>query len=210
MKEFQAAYFPIGVPTFHLESAGKLFDASAELLNRLCSGVAVPKEMLLSVDKLNAFADTVDPDLIVLQNITFANAAYASEIMHRFRDVPVLLWTLREPVIDGGRLRLNSLTGAYSAANAIKRFRSEPLEYVYGSPDEEKVVDKISKVIRAAKLRVDLKSLKIAAVGHTPQGFGFGRAMDLDLLEKFGVRLESIEARELIDKAKTFTGAEVT
>ncbi|MBR3302066.1 MAG: fucose isomerase [Firmicutes bacterium] len=210
MKEFQAAYFPIGVPTFHLESAGKLFDASAELLNRLCSGVAVPKEMLLSVDKLNAFADTVDPDLIVLQNITFANAAYASEIMHRFRDVPVLLWTLREPVIDGGRLRLNSLTGAYSAANAIKRFRSEPLEYVYGSPDEEKVVDKISKVIRAAKLRFDLKSLKIAAVGHTPQGFGFGRAMDLDLLEKFGVRLESIEARELIDKAKTFTGAEVT
>ena len=209
MKEFQAAYFPIGVPTFHLESAGKLFDASAELLNKLCPGVAVPKEMLLSVDKLNAFADTVDPDLIVLQNITFANAAYASEIMHRFRDVPVLLWTLREPVIDGGRLRLNSLTGAYSAVNAIKRFRSEPLEYVYGSPDEEKVVDKIGKVIRAAKLRFELRSLKIAAVGHTPQGFGFGRAMDLDLLEKFGVRLESIEARELIDKAKTFTDAEV-
>jgi L-fucose isomerase-like protein len=210
MKEFQAAYFPIGVPTFHLESAQKLFDASAELLKKLCPGAAVPKEMLLSIDKLNAFADTVDPDLIILQNITFANAAYASEIMHRFRDVPVLLWTLREPVIDGGRLRLNSLTGAYSAANAIKRFRSEPFEYVYGSPDEEKVADKVGKVIRAAKLRFDLKSLKLAAVGHTPQGFGFGRAMDLDLLEKFGVRLESIEARELIDKAKTFTEEEVS
>ena len=56
--------------------------------------------------------DTVDPDLIILQNLTFANAAYASEIMHRFRNVPLLLWTLREPVIDGGRLRLNALTGA--------------------------------------------------------------------------------------------------
>ena len=208
MKEFQAAYFPIGVPTFHLESAEKFFSASAELLKKLCPGAAVPQEMLLSIDKLNAFADTVDPDLLVIQNVTFANAAYASEIMHRFRNVPVLLWTLREPVIDGGRLRLNSLTGAYSAANAIKKFRSEPLEYVYGSPDEEKVADKVGKVIRAAKLRQGLKSLKLAAVGHTPQGFGFGRAMDLDLLEKFGVRLESIEARELIDRAKGFTDAE--
>ena len=208
MKEFQAAYFPIGVPTFHLESAGKLFDASAAMLRGLCPDVAVPREMLLSIDELNDFLDTVDPDLLIIQNITFANAAYASEIMHRFRDVPVLLWTLREPVIDGGRLRLNSLTGAYSAANTIKRFRSEAFEYVYGSPDEEKVTDKVGKVIRAAKLRFDMKSLKIAAIGHTPQGFGFGRAMDSDLLEQFGVRLESIEARELIDKAKGFSDEE--
>ena len=30
---------------------------------------------------------------------------------------------IREPVIDGGRLRLNSLTGAYSAGNALAAFR---------------------------------------------------------------------------------------
>ena len=57
----------------------------------------------------------------ILQNITFANAAYASEVLKRF-SCPVLLWTLREPVIDGGRLRLNSLTGAYSAGNALAAF----------------------------------------------------------------------------------------
>ena len=208
MKEFQIAYIPIGVPTFHLESAKKEFDASAALLKSLADNVAVPGEMLLSIDKLNAFLDTVDPDLIVLQNLTFANAAYASEVLHRFKEAPILLWTLREPVIDGGRLRLNSLTGAYSAANAIKQFRKEQFSYVYGAPSEEKVKKYIASCIKAARLRVDLKSLKISAIGHTPQGFGFGRALDLDLLEKFGVRLESIEARELIDKAKTFTDEE--
>jgi L-fucose isomerase-like protein len=152
--------------------------------------------------------DEIDPDLIVLQNITFANAAYASEILHRFTDVPILLWTLREPVIDGGRLRLNSLTGAYSAANAIKAFRKEQFEYIFGAPTEEKVEKKINATIRAAKLKYDMKSLKLSAIGHTPQGFGFGRALDLEMLEKFGVRLESIEARELIDKAKAFTDEE--
>ena len=208
MKTFQVAYVPVGVPTFHLESAGKLFEASAALLRECTDNVAVPEEMLLSVDKLSAFLDRVDPDLIVLQNVTFANAAYASEVLHRFHDAPILLWTLREPVIDGGRLRLNSLTGAYSAANTIRQFRKEPFEYVYGSPDEEKVQEKIGAVIRAAKVRFDMQRLNLAAVGHTPQGFGFGRAMDADLLKTFGVHLQSIEARELIDRAKSFTDEE--
>jgi L-fucose isomerase-like protein len=208
MKKFQIAYIPIGVPTFHLESAQAEFDKSVALLQKLCDNVAVPKEMLLSIDKLNSFLDEIDPDLIVLQNITFANAAYSSEVLHRFTDVPILLWTLREPVIDGGRLRLNSLTGAYSAANAIKAFRKEKFEYIFGAPTEEKVEKKIGATIRAAKLKHDMKDLKISAIGHTPQGFGFGRALDLEMLERFGVRLESIEARELIDKAKAFTDEE--
>ncbi|MBQ6414651.1 MAG: fucose isomerase [Butyrivibrio sp.] len=208
MKEFQVAYIPVGVPTFHLESAGKLFEESADLLRGFCENVKVPSEMLLSIDKLKAFLEEIDPDLIVLQNVTFANAAYASEVMHYFSNVPLLLWTLREPVIDGGRLRLNSLTGAYSAAGAIKAFKKEPFEYIFGAPSEKKVEEKISETVRAAKLLFDMRNLKIAAIGHTPQGFGFGRALDLELLETFGVHLESIEARELIDKAKSYSDEE--
>lgn len=208
MKPFQVAYVPIGVPTFHLESAQKEFDKSVALLQEKCENVAVPQEMLLSIDKLNAFLDTVEPDLIVLQNITFANAAYASEVLHKFPEAPILLWTLREPVIDGGRLRLNSLTGAYSAASTIKAFRKEKFEYIFGSPSEDKVKEKVSATIRAARLKYLMKSLKISAIGHTPQGFGFGRALDQEMLKTFGVRLESIEARQLIESAKSFTDEE--
>ena len=208
MKQFQIAYIPIGVPTFHLESAGKEFELSKELLNSLCDNVKAPSEMLLSIDKLKAFLDEIDPDLIVLQNVTFANSAYASEVMHQFSTVPVLLWTLREPVIDGGRLRLNSLTGAYSAAGAIKAFKKKPFEYIFGAPTEEKVKIFIKQVVDAARLKFEMRHLKLAAIGHTPQGFGFGRALDHEMLETFGVHLESIEARELIDKAKSYTDEE--
>ena len=209
MKNFEVIYLPIGVPTFHLESAEKQFRDSSELLNTLCDNVKIPAEMLLSIDKLNAFLDTCDPDLMVIQNVTFANSAYTQEILHRFRDVPIILWTLREPVIDGGRLRLNSLTGSYSAANAIRQTCKAQFEYVFGAPSEEKVAAKLRVAVRAAKLIHDMKDLKLASVGHTPQGFGFGRALDLELLNSFGVRLESIEARELIDKAKSYTDEEI-
>ena len=208
MKKFQVVYLPIGVPTFHLESAQKEFEKSVALLMSITEDVIVPKEMLLSLDLLRDFIEGLEPDLIILQNITFANAAYASQILAKF-DCPILLWTLREPVIDGGRLRLNSLTGAYSAANVIRSFREEPFTYVFGSPQEKEVIAKVTATVRAAKLKADMRNLKLAAVGHTPQGFGFGRALDQDMLRVFGVQLESIEARELIDRAKNYSGEEI-
>ena len=200
---FSFMYIPIGVPTYHLESAQKEFDKSVALLKSIDNGVIVPEEMLLSVDKVNTFTEGKSPDFLIVQNVTFANGAYIAEALRKF-DCPVLLWTLREPVIDGTRLRLNSLTGAYSAGNVLTAF-NRPFEYIFGSADEEKVISKVKSTIAAAKVKKALKSLNIAQVGHTPQGFGFGRALDMEMLTTFGAGLVSIEARELIDKAKTFT-----
>lgn len=209
MRQFQVAYIPVGVPTFHLESAQEQFEQSIELLQSVTEQAVIPGKMLLTIDDLKAYLDTIDPDLIILQNITFANSAYASEILMRFQ-CPILLWTLREPVIDGGRLRLNSLTGAYSAANTIKEFGRDSFEYLYGSPKELPVKKKVTDTIAAAKLLHALSKLKLAAIGHTPQGFGFGRALDADLMKVFGVTLEAVEARELIDRAKSYGEEECT
>ena len=126
MKPIQIAYVPIGVGTFHLESAQNLFERSKTALAeaacaRGCELLA-PENMLLSVAELEKFLATIDPELIVLQNITFANAAYTQTLMHRFADRAVLLWTLPEPVIDGGRLRLNSLSGQRDARLWEERF----------------------------------------------------------------------------------------
>lgn len=205
MSEFQVVYIPIGVPTFHLESAQKEFENSIKLLETLSDNVIAPNEMLLSIDKLKAYIEDKNPGLIVLQNITFANSAYASEVLLRFPDVPIILWTLREPVIDGGRLRLNSLTGAYSAANTIKKLKQGSFEYIFGGATEDAVREKLGATIKAAELKFKLRTIRIASIGQTPEGFGFGRALDSDLLKYFGVRHDAIEARELIDRAKSYS-----
>lgn len=169
MSEFQTAYIPVGVPTFHLESAQIEFEKSVGLLSALTEHVVYPDKMLLTVEDLSVYLETIHPDLLILQNLTFANAAYACECMKRFT-CPVLLWTLREPVIDGGRLRLNSLTSAYSAANAMMLLGKENFEYVFGSPEEERVKEKVAACIRAAELKTFLKELRMAAIGHPPPG----------------------------------------
>lgn len=203
--KFQVVYVPVGVGTYHMETAQDQFERSAAVLKALCDEVVCPEKVILTIDELDAYLDSVTPDLIVFQNITFANAAYVSEVVKRFA-CPLLLWTLREPVIDGGRLRSNSLTGAYSAGNAITAFRGNgKFEFVFGAPEEEKVKKEIGAMIAAAKVMVSLRSLKMSAIGHTPQGFGFGRALDAELMSRFGVTLEAIEARELIEKARGYS-----
>lgn len=207
MKEFQVAYIPVGAPTFHLESAQAEFEKSINLLKSITPNVIVPDKMLLTIPDLEEFLGKIEPNLVVLQNITFANAAYASQVLKRF-DCPVILWTLREPVIDGGRLRLNSLTGAYSAANTLHAFGNTRFAYTFGSPEEECVINALKATVNAAQIKYKMRGMKMAAIGHTPQGFGFGRALDSELLAVFGVDLEAIEARELIDKAKAYTDEE--
>ena len=204
---FTPVYVPVGVPTFHMESAREQFENSIACLRGIDPGFVCPENMLLSVDALREFLAPLRPDLIVFQNLTFANAAYMSETLRLF-DGPVLLWTLREPVIDGGRLRLNSLTGAYSAANTLRAFGDRPFGYVFGAPREERVRQELSAWIRAVRIRTALRGLRMAAVGHTPQGFGFGRALDSELMSVFGVELESVEARELIERAEKLSDEE--
>ena len=207
MKDFSLVYIPVGVPTFHLESAQDQFERSIKLLRSVDANAVCPDKMLLNLDDLRAYMQGLEPDLIVFQNLTFANAAYMSEVLRRF-DCPMLLWTLREPVIDGGRLRLNSLTGAYSAANTLRAFDARPFAYAFGAPEEESVIRAVTASAEAARVKKAMRSLKLSAVGHTPQGFGFGRALDSELMSTFGVELEAIEARELIDLAKGYTDAD--
>ena len=203
---FSYLYLPIGVPTFHLESAEKEFDKSSALLKSVDDSVIVPSEMLLSLDKLHEFIDDKHPDFVVVQNITFANGAYMTEIL-RTLDCPVLLWTLKEPVIDGGRLRLNSLTGAFSAGNVLNSF-GRPFEYVFGSPDDDEVKTKIAATLKAARLKSALGHLSILQIGQTPQGFDFGKATEEEI-SKFGAKLLSVELEKFFDLAKSYTDDEV-
>jgi L-fucose isomerase-like protein len=207
MKTFKALYIPIGVPTFHRESINEQFELSVQLMNEISMDIECPAAPLLAITDLIEFIDDKQCDLIILQNNAFANSEYTAEIMRRV-EADVLLWTLQEPVIDGGRLRLNSLTGAYSAGNLMHHLGKERFEYIWGSPSDTEVIDKINSVVAAAKLKKDMKSMTLASIGHTPQGFGFGRGLDAEISRYFGMKHVAIEVRELLQRAKNLSNEE--
>lgn len=199
---FQVLYLPIGVPTFDLENAEMKFNDSKQILSRIDPSIVFPDEMLLSLDKVNAFLKDKNPNLVIVQNITFANSAYITEILRRV-DCDVILWTIPEPVVDGTRLRLNSLTGAFSAGNTMVKM-GKAFNYVYGSTFADETYDKIKAIYVASKLKNSLASLNLLQIGQTPEGFGFGNGSEADLMKSFGVKLYTIEAREIMSKAREY------
>lgn len=205
----QFVYVPIGVPTFDLEIAGEQFRLSCNLMKDLFADEAVcPDRMLLSIDDLRAFLDSVQPDLIVLQNITFANAAYCETVISAFPEIPVLLWTLREPVIDGKRLRLNSLTGAYSAANKMAGSGKGNFGYIFGSPEDGIVRRAIIANAKAVSALKEMRGSTVAAIGDTPQGFDFGKAACAEVRQLFGAELIDVPLDSILDRAKSYDAEE--
>ena len=83
MKPFVPVYVPVGVPTFHMESAQDAFERSSAALKAMDGDFVCPEDKLLSLDALRAYLDPLAPDLIVFQNLTFANAAYMAEVLRR-------------------------------------------------------------------------------------------------------------------------------
>ncbi len=194
-------YVPIGVPTFHMPSAEAAFKASLTCVKAIVPDIIHPKGILFSTQDVEMFIQDAHPDGIILQHVTFANAAFATAVF-RHSKAPVFLWTLPEPVIDGGRLRLNSLTGAFSAGHAFKACHGGYIKHLVGGPDDPQLISSLETFVKAVQAKADLRHLKLASIGHPPQGFGFGQAIDTEMARTFGVELLTIESRELTQQAR--------
>ena len=195
-------YIPIGVGTYHMETASAAVEASRKLLESIDPGILCSEQILLTADAVADFVGEQDPDLVIVQNVTFANAAYMTAVLEHV-NCPIVIWTLREPTGPaGGRLKLNALTGAFSAAYTVHQCQDEKPIFIFGGPEEAKVRHLLSMAVRAVQVKEDLHHLKLAAVGQPPQGFEFGLASNGESTQTFGCSLVSIEAEELMEKAR--------
>ncbi len=201
MSKLSVVFLPLGRVNFHMESANDYFGKSVEMLQNIYDQVVAPTEILTSIEDLNKFLDGLaNPDLLIIQNTTFVDSSFTADILRKC-NCPIMLWTVREPVIDGGRLRLNSLTGAFSAGNQLVS-QGVKFEYVFGAPGEEQVKVKIKGMIDACKVFKSLKELTVGVVGTAPPGFYFSSALDTEVQRVVGAKLEHIEIRDIINRAK--------
>ena len=65
MHSFLPLYVPVGVGTFHMESARACFEASRSLLLSIDPSFVCPEDILLSTNDVAAFLSGKDADLIV-------------------------------------------------------------------------------------------------------------------------------------------------
>lgn len=204
----KAVFVPLARTTFYMPSAEENFSKSVEVLKNIFEDIKVPDKLITEPSDLSDYlAQVVEPDLIIYQCTTFISSDFTYEVMRKFK-CPVLIWATREPSIDGTRLKLNSLTGAFSAGNSVYT-QNRDFDFIFGNPDENSVIEGLTKYNKAIELIKALKELVIGVVGNQPAGFGFGNENETDLIGTLGSRIARIEAASIMDMAKKYTKEEV-
>lgn len=197
------AFFPLARKTFSMPDAESNFVKSCSMLNKMMGNISVPDELLTSPEMLSDYAASIkEPDLIIYQCSTFIGSDFVTEITRRFK-CPIVIWAVREPSIDGSRLKLNSLTGAFSAGNSFY-LQEVNFQYIFGNPDEESVKTKFQKIHKSLELIKKFRSMVIGMIGSQPAGFGFGAVAESLLAGKFGIRVVQTEAAEIMREAASY------
>jgi L-fucose isomerase-like protein len=202
-------FLPLARTTFSMPDAIGNFEKSCRMLEELVPNVQRPQEMLTSPEALFEYLKTVNPpDIIIYQCVTFIGGDFVTTITQHF-DCPMIVWSLREPSIDGGRLKLNSLTGAFSAGNNLY-VQGWHYRFIFGNPDERSVIHSFEKIFLVLEMIVKLRESTIGVVGSQPPGFEFGYMEETLLTEKLGMRIIGIEVENIIKAAQSYSVEEIT
>lgn len=138
-------------------------------------------------------------DLVVVAFGTFADASPVVTLAQAV-EMPLVLWSPAEPLSETGRLRLNSFCGANLAGNALVGI-NRPFQFVYGSPDDARVVRELQRRIRVAAVAKSLRQARIGLFGVRPDGYYACNFDEMELRRTVGAQMEYFSIPQLRAKA---------
>ncbi len=201
MEKASAIFLGVARPGFDTDLASHLFERSAAMLEQMGCEVQRPDRLLTDPDEASRAAAACQgrgADALIVQFSTFTDGRFIARIAAEL-DLPILIWALPEPGV-GGRLRLNSLTGANLAASILVRL-GRRFRHLYRLPEDPQAPDEIRPWLAAARVARRLKAAVIAEVGDPPPGFYTSTVDGLALLGAIGPRLRRIDLQSVLRQA---------
>ncbi len=190
----RVAFVTLARATFSIDFARETHARSVAAL-RAIAGVELitPDDVLIEPEDAARVAAQLAggrPDLLIIQNGTFALGNLALELAQRV-PAPILLWAVTEPGMDGGALRSNSLVGLNLNASNLHKAGYRP-RYIYGPVDSAEIMAELERSCRVAGAIRMLAEKRIGLIGSHATGF-YNLAVDpLELHKRFGVEVQQV------------------
>lgn len=143
---------PLGRPTFDVAFAEQQLAAMLDALGATGRTLLGPGRLLMDGDATDTAIEALAaqaPDLVLILQVTFTDAAACARIAGQF-DAPLALWAVPEPRL-GDRLRLNAFCGLNLASHALglldRRF-----SWLYAAPDSEDIAQQLDDVLGGGRM----------------------------------------------------------
>ena len=151
--------------------------------------------------------EKAQPDLIITHFMTFSLGVVPPMYAQRL-NVPVVLWSMKEPDPQGGRLQNNSFCAANMNAHHMWRLHI-PYFHVHAEPGSDDAAAQLLQAIRGTKAMKELSRMRIGLVGGRVPGFYTSCCSEMLLRRKLGPEVKIITQHELFTTAEKLTDAEV-
>ncbi len=151
--------------------------------------------------------EKAQPDLIITHFMTFSLGVVPPMYAQRL-NVPVALWSMKEPDPQGGRLQNNSFCAANMNAHHMWRLHI-PYFHVHAEPGSDDAAAQLLQAIRVTKAMKELSRMRIGLVGGRVPGFYTSCCSEMLLRRKLGPEVKIITQHELFTTAERLTDAEV-
>ena len=210
-EKFKICYMPLSKVNWTndtLEAAR----ANAVAFLKSLPGVEViggDKMLTLEDEAVEQLADIekAQPDLIITHFMTFSLGVVPPLYAQRL-NIPVVLWSMKEPDPQGGRLQNNSFCAANMNAHHMWRLHI-PYFHVHAEPGSDEAAQKLLQAIRVAKAMKELNRMRIGLVGGRVPGFYTSCCSEMLLRRKLGPEVKIITQHELFTTAENLTAKEV-
>ena len=195
MTEIKIGVVSLARKTFDYQEARKQYAAIREKLNEVEGVNFIFAEDLLfeaedAVNTAELFAQQ-DPDGLICISGTFHLGHLVLELVKKI-DKPVLLWGLKEPPYDGGKIRLNSVCGVNLDASNLYKSGYRNYHACFGNKID-------TDWLKAVKAQAAMKKARFGLVGSRAHGF-FNLAVDeLNFYRQTGVLIDYYQLQEIFN-----------
>ncbi len=201
-------FMSIGFPNFRYDIAQKILDKSLEWMrqNESINLIECRKVLIQEEDIKQEFIEMkkANPDVFILQLGTYSYGSALMMYLQEIKDVHLVLWSLREPMIpDYPGLPLNSLCALNMYTSFLYRMEITDFSVVYGGLEEKKIHKKLSSILKACAIKKKLHQAKFCVVGGRVPGFYLSNVDELKFRQKIGPEIINLSIASLIQRAES-------
>ena len=200
MTKLRVGYGCLARLTFDGEYAKQLFERSLKSLAAMdielvhLDGLSVTEE---DGEALAAHFARENVDVALIQYGTFSLGSLMPLLADRI-PVPIVLWGVPEPSLDGNRLRLNSLCGINMNAHTLMRL-GRKYETIFCLPED--APSELEELFRALHCLKRLRHVRVGLVGYRVPGFYTSNCDELEMRRRLGVEVHHVTLAEVYDEA---------
>ena len=213
---------PLGRATFDVPYAEQQLAGMLSRLDATDYKITGPRKLLFDSESTIEAMEQLQkqsPDIIIVLQVTFTDAAMVVEAANRF-EMPLVIWAVPEPRL-GGRLRLNAFCGLNLASHALG-LTNRDFGYLYIAPDDEACSEQLLQTLggnithgapltgelaganasdKGRDITARLNGKKIARIGEHPEGFATCAYDAEQALALTGITVEALELDHLFNAA---------